>query len=208
MGKADVISVADNAVARLDALQVRGEILRREISDCDREEPQIRADIMKAEKAARNSTGGGFYNAAPDLVDRLHDAEAALADLIARRDEARAELSTIPERRVSIVRETAPEAWEQFVRAKDAQVDMGLEVAQKVAPLVERYTAAAEHAEKAKASLDRLVKVLGLATERVLGDLRRAHPEPELPEDPEMRQALRRSSRMRALYGEDLTYRW
>jgi len=208
MVRAEIVSVADDAVARLDALQVRGEILRREVSDCDRDEPRIQADITKAERAARNSTAGGFYAANSDLVDRLHDAEAALADLIARRDEAKAELSTIPEQRVAIVRETAPEAWEQYVRAKDAQLDAGLEVAQKVEPLVEKYAAAAEHAEKAKASLDRLVRPLGLATERVLGDLRRAHPEPALPEDPEMRQALRRASRMRETFDQDLTYRW
>jgi len=208
MGKAEIVTVADDAVARLDALQVRGEVLRREVAGCDRDEPRIQADITKAERAARNSTSGGYYDAAPDLVDRLHDAEAALADLIARRDEAKAELSTIPEQRVAVVKESLPEAWEQYVRAKDAQLDAGLEVAQKVEPLVEKYAAAAEHAEKAKASLDRLVRPLGLATERVLGDLRRAHPEPALPEDPEMRQALRRASRMRAVYGEDLTYRW
>ena len=208
MGKIEIVTVADDAVARLDALQVRGEVLRREIADCDRDEPRIQASITKAERAARNSTAGGFYDANSDLVDRLHDAEAALADLIARRDEAKAELSTIPEQRVAIVRETAPEAWEQYVRAKDAQLDAGLEVAQKVAPLVEKYTVAAEHAEKTKASLDRLLKPLGLATERVLGDFRRVHPEPELPEDPEMRQALRRACRMRIVYAEDLTYRW
>ena len=61
---------------------------------------------------------------------------------------------------------------------------------------------------KARAQFERVVRPLGLATERVLGDLRRAHPEPVLPEDPAMRQALRRASRMRAIYAEDLTYRW
>jgi len=192
MGKAEIVTVADDAVARLDALQVRGEVLRREVAGCDRDEPRIQADITKAERAARNSTSGGYYDAAPDLVDRLHDAEAALADLIARRDEAKAELSTIPEQRVAVVKESLPEAWEQYVKAADTRIDAGLEVAQKVAPLVERYTVAAERCERLKASLDRLLKPLGLATERVLGDLRqRVRPEPELPEDPEMRQAQR-----------------
>ena len=208
MRKIEIVTVADDAVARLDALQVRGEVLRREIADCDRDEPRIQADITKAERAARLSTSSGYYDADSTLVERLRDAEAALADLIARRDEAKAELSTIPEQRVAIVRETAPEAWEQYVRALDARIDAGLEVAQKVAPLVEKYAVAAERCERLKASLDRLLKPLGLATERVLGDLRRADPEPKLPEDPTMRQALRRASRMRAIYAEDLTYRW
>lgn len=204
MAKTEKPSAIATANEQLTALQVRQEELSRLVADLDRTEPVVRADLVRAERDVARASVRGLYPVPEDVAQRLRDVQERLASLLTRRDEAKAELATLPAKRLDVVREYLPGAWSEYCEAKKAQQDRGFTLSVKVEGLVPEYNRAAERFETAKAGLDRLGKVLGPHFERVLGDRRRAEPEPADPIGTVEREALRRAAELRRLYRGNL----
>lgn len=201
-----IVSAIEDATARLDALQVREEELRRCVADSDRDEPALRRAVTAADRALERETLRGLYEPSIDATERLRIEQGELAALLARRDAAQKELAELPAQRLAVLREVAAAVWDEFSRAKQAALSAGLDVANKVEPYVRRYTEAAERAEKAKADTERIFRNAGAGSARVIDDLRRRSPEPQAEDTPDTRQGLRRAEALRRLFAQDL--RW
>jgi len=194
-------------IERLSALQVRQEQLNRVVADVSLREGDARDEIGRAQRALNSATVSGLYDAPPEITSRLQDAQAQLADLLDRRAEAEEELKSLPALRVGVIRENVAAVWGEYVGAKARYIEAADAVAGKCEKIVAEYDTAAQNYEDVRDGLRRILKPVGVHAERVLGDLRREHPEPMEPTaDPDGRQGLRRAARLRQLYREDL--RW
>ena len=195
------------AIERLSKIQVRQEQLNRVVADASLHEPDASDEIVRAQRALDDASVHGLYDPPPEIAARLQDAQAQLADLLDRRAEAEEELKSLPALRVGVIRDSLPAVWGEYIETKGRYIEAADAVAGKCEKIVAEYDTAAQDYEDARDGLRRILKPVGVHAERVLGDLRREHPEPMEPTaDPDGRQAMRRAARLRQLYREDL--RW
>lgn len=201
-----VVTAVEDTTRRLSELQTREEQLRTTLRDCDAREPEIKREVTKCDKAIESATFRGLYPAPEAASERLRVAQGELAALFVRRESAAKELAELPKTRLDVLRENLDALWNEYLRARQAQLSLSLDVPTKVEPLVKRYVEAAERAEATKANVERAFKLAGPASARLIDDLRRRNPEPRVENAPDARQATRRAERLRRLFAEDLRF--
>ncbi len=185
MNKPDPITAA---TAKLDGLFSEVRQIDDRIASIVKLKEKIRREIDALDAAIQRENAGGILDPPPETVAKRNELRKKLTDLDGERTAIKKRKEKIRDEAVAAIRSALRPAWQNYVRAREREIDAALKGVSAAHKALEPYFKASKARREADGLFSALlgrVEVLagGQAKMKVAGELRRELPEPLRPID-------------------------